>query len=148
MSGKNVSFADFYQLQISNDSTFNAVLLDLKYDANYLESTSFTLSSQLKQNTSYYWRMKSISETDFFNSDWSEMFSFTTGIRTSTEDEFIPEEYTLSQNYPNPFNPSTQIHYALPEATQVTLEVFNSVGQKVIRAGEWAEVSRITYRHF
>lgn len=42
-----------------------------------------------------------------------------------------PEVYVLGQNYPNPFNSSTIIEYRLPKDGYVTLEVFNSRGQRV-----------------
>jgi Secretion system C-terminal sorting domain len=45
--------------------------------------------------------------------------------------ESLPMEFSLSQNYPNPFNPSTQITFAVSEASFVSVKVFNLVGQEV-----------------
>ncbi len=42
-----------------------------------------------------------------------------------------PGSFALLNNYPNPFNPNTTILYALPKETDVKLEVYNLLGQKV-----------------
>ena len=42
-----------------------------------------------------------------------------------------PESFKLSNNYPNPFNPSTTIDYYVPFRSNITLSVYNLLGQKV-----------------
>jgi hypothetical protein len=49
----------------------------------------------------------------------------------SDGDGRIITDYRLYQNYPNPFNPSTLIQYEIPNSGQVTLTVYNIVGQQV-----------------
>lgn len=58
----------------------------------------------------------------FDNEDW---------VTDVTPETGIPEVYSLDQNYPNPFNPSTSIRFSIPEQTNVSLKIFNSIGQEV-----------------
>jgi hypothetical protein len=39
--------------------------------------------------------------------------------------------YALAQNYPNPFNSSTEIRYRTPVDGDMTLKIFNTLGQHV-----------------
>ena len=60
---------------------------------------------------------------------------------TLKREDFLPQTYTLLQNYPNPFNPNTTIRYTLPMPSDVTITIYNLLGQRVktlMRGTEYA----------
>ncbi len=117
----------------------------LTYTVEYSESNSFANSmivtglyeprldvTGLKENTTYFWRTKSL-DTQGLYSKYSEVASFrTSGKATGVENgEELPGKFELAQNYPNPFNPTTLISYTIQQNSFVTLKVYDMLGREV-----------------
>lgn len=47
------------------------------------------------------------------------------------KDMTVPSRFELYPNYPNPFNPVTTIEFALPETRDVTVNIYNTLGQQI-----------------
>jgi hypothetical protein len=56
----------------------------------------------------------------------------------------LPTEYALSQNYPNPFNPTTTIEFALAQAGEYELSIFNVLGQSVDKFSGFSEQGNVS----
>ena len=66
-----------------------------------------------------------------FNDLMPALDSKTVNLESGLQVAEVPKEFTLHQNYPNPFNAGTVIKYDLPESSQVTLAIYNSIGMRV-----------------
>jgi len=75
----------------------------------------------------HLWYMERSSARDLINT----LFRGIPGGSSSKDELGLPADLVLSQNYPNPFNPSTIVEFSLPEASDVTLEIYNILGQRV-----------------
>lgn len=65
---------------------------------------------------------------------WGQTWIGDTNKVTAVKDFAKPAatlDYRLEQNYPNPFNPGTSISYSIPKTEKVTLEIYNTLGQKI-----------------
>lgn len=72
-------------------------------------------------NTNYAYRLRQID----FNGNYHLLGVVNVG-------ESNPVNFELAQNYPNPFNPSTTISIGLPVKSDISLDVYNIVGEKVL----------------
>jgi Secretion system C-terminal sorting domain len=69
-------------------------------------------------------------EFEFIPEDWASTMPAINGDETG-ETVAVPTHYAMSQAYPNPFNAMTTVTIALPDASNLTVTVFNTLGQQV-----------------
>jgi hypothetical protein len=82
--------------------------------------SNYSFKDEILTSGIYSYRLKQI---DF---DGSSEYSNEVSV-----DVELPTDFILEQNYPNPFNPSTTISFSLPESADVSLTIYNALGQKV-----------------
>lgn len=66
--------------------------------------------------------------------DFDGSYSYSKVIEVNLD--LVPKVYCLYQNYPNPFNSATEISYDIPESSDVKIEIFDSIGEKVTTLNE------------
>jgi hypothetical protein len=58
---------------------------------------------------------------------------YTPRVTSVTEEHTLVMDYSLNQNYPNPFNPTTTISYTIPQTANVTLNVYDILGNEITK---------------
>lgn len=81
---------------------------------NYFDKLSFN------ERVTVYYRLKQI--------DFSGEYSYSDVIAINYD---MPKEFALMQNYPNPFNPSTVIKYTIAKNSNVSLKIYDLLGNEV-----------------
>jgi hypothetical protein len=125
---KNNSGFQVEKRQTKNESWTIVAFIDGK--GTTTKKSVYTFSDKNEKPGTYLYRLKQI--------DFDGTYSYSNEVEIEVTG---PKDFALYQNYPNPFNPSTTIKFALPVKTNLSLNIYNTLGEKVaeIFKGEMEE---------
>ena len=109
-----------FNVERSADKSSWTKLAFVQGQGNSNKSKAYSYSDNSVKAGKYYYRLRQI--------DVNGAYKYSNTIEA---DFVLPSVYTLNQNYPNPFNPNTMISYALPNASNIKISVYNAIGETV-----------------
>ena len=116
-----------YQNVLIASAAFNSILISYDGGNNWVGFndgliTDWTFTALAKKDP-YIWALN-----DMGNAYYRPLSSIT---EVESKNLKSPANYLLNQNYPNPFNPDTKITYSVPRKSNVSLKIFDLLGNEI-----------------
>ncbi len=115
----------WYELQLTMDPSFENEPVQVFETGS---DTTFALDS-LAQDT-WFWRVVAYDRLDYRRATEERQLLVTLDVNES-EAAALPLKFAITSTYPNPFNPSLNVEVALPQTGELTVTVFNVLGEEV-----------------
>jgi hypothetical protein len=126
-----------YKLNANSAQTYNS-----EHSCSYFFSRQFARGSS--QSTGYmpfYLYMMDGNSPDFRYEYFDISYYFSTTNDVSINEESSESNLSVAQNQPNPFNGSTTINYTLNKSSNVSLDIYNVAGDKVMTVNQGIETA-------
>ncbi len=124
------------RMDFGNNIKVQLHFTDTQLNTYNMNKNSIQVKLWDKQTSSWKTITASVDELNnivsFSSSTASGFVALTSSAVTAVENtQVVPTEFVLGQNYPNPFNPSTTISYKLSSDGNVSLKIYDVLGNQV-----------------